>query len=159
MGLKELVLQKGWAGKTISRAQTAERVNELIRPLIDLMHLYNGSLSASGSNSGVSDMQRAMPVLRADIGKLTETVHSCGAVAYSGTDLSASSYSVQESHWAAVLEREIAYASVVSDEKAIEHQMRTRAILANVVANSDHRQELVNQILKGEMTKDVTARR
>ena len=157
MGIKELVLQKGWAGKTISRAETAKRVNELIRPLIDLLHLYNASLSASGSDSGVRDMQQAMPVLRADIGKLTETVHSCGAVAYSGTDLSTSSYSVEESNWTAVLEREIAYAGAVSEEKAIEHQIRTRAILANVVANSTHRQELVNRILKGELTKDETA--
>ncbi len=148
MSIKNLLLQKGWAGKTISRAETAERVNALIRPLVDLLHLYNDSLASPADGTDLSAVQQAMPVLRADIGKLAETVHSSGAVAYSGAEQTGASSPGNESTWSAVLESEAAYSDTVSEEKEVEHQMRTRAILANVVTNSVHRQELVKQILE-----------
>ncbi|GMQ81426.1 MAG: hypothetical protein BMS9Abin05_0857 [Rhodothermia bacterium] len=148
MSIKNLVLQKGWAGKTISRVETAERVNALIRPLVDLLLLYNDSLRVSADSTDMSAVQQAMPILRADIGKLAETVHSSGAVAYSGAEPTGASPPGKESNWSAVLEREAAFSDTVSKEKEIEHQMRTRAILANVVTNSIHRQELVKQILE-----------
>ena len=148
MSFKNLLLQKGWAGKTISRAETAERVNALIRPLVDLLHLYNNALEDSADGTDLSAVQQAMPILRADIGKLAETVHSSGVVAYSGAEQMGASPLEKESNWSAVLESEAAYSGVVSEEKEIEHQMRTRAILANIVTNSGRRQELVKQILE-----------
>lgn len=148
MSIKDLILQKGWAGKTISRAETADRVNRLIRPLVELLRLYNAAIADTGDSANLSAVQQVMPILRADIGKLAETVHSAGAVAYSGAEQTDVSFAELEIDWSNVLENEAVYSERVSDEKAIEHEMRTRAVLANIVANSVRRQELVKQILE-----------
>lgn len=143
MSIKSIILKKGWAGKTISRSETAERVNTLILPLVELLHLYNAALNTdSGSNN--TDVKEVMPILRADIGKLAETVHSCGGTAYSGVDLQPESYSQSSPGWSEVLNRELSYQKLLEQEAAVEHQMRTRAIIGAVTENSITRSGLLS---------------
>ena len=143
MSIKSIILKKGWAGKTISRPETATRVNALIRPLIELLHSYNAFVAVS-PESDTSDIQTFMPTLRADIGKLAETVHSCGQTAYSGVVLEQDSFSESSSTLADVAGREKEYRELLSTEGKIEHQMRTRAIIDVVAANSEARYQIIN---------------
>ncbi len=146
MGIKGLVLNKGWAGITITREQTAERLNVLIRTLIELMYYYDAALGSGGSGPDLDQVQETMPVLRADIGKLSETIHSCGAVAYSGTDLDPDSFSSGENDWSAVRDMEEEFIEALTDEKKTEHQMRTRAILGALASNAGERLHILRRI-------------
>ena len=146
MGIKDLVLNKGWAGKTMTRQDTAERLNLLMRPIIELMYCYEQVLGTSDAQETLSDIEAVLPDLRADIGKIGETIHSCGLPAYSGTDLNAAHFA-SDLKWAAVLEREEAFFKLLEEEHAHEHHMRTRAVLGAVATNSETRQQLVKKIL------------
>lgn len=146
MSIKSLVLNKGWAGITITREQTAKRLNVLMRSLIELMHFYDAALASGGSGSNLDEVQATMPVLRADIGKLSETVHSCGEVAYSGTDLDPDSFSFGENGWSTVRDMEEKFIEALDEEKKTEHQMRTRAILGALASNANERLHILGRI-------------
>ncbi|MCH8276709.1 MAG: hypothetical protein IIA50_04110 [Bacteroidetes bacterium] len=146
MRIKDLVLRKGWAGKTISRAETASRFNTLIRSLIELMHAYDHAIDTLPSGDHTGALEPAMSRLRADIGKLSETVHSCGVVSYSGTDIEPGSISADKNGWSGVLKLEAAFSSRLKDEKAVEHQMRSRAVLGVFASNSEARMEILRNL-------------
>jgi hypothetical protein len=132
MGIKEIVLKKGWAGRTISRQETAERVNPLVGELIGLMCLY-GDMSGADTEQ----WKRPISVLKMDVGKLCEVVNSNGGHALTGADENFQedgSFSTDT-----ILEREKAFGELLRAEKQFEHQMRTRAILDVVAVNSADR--------------------
>ena len=85
--LKDLLLQKGWAGKTISRAETVDRVNPVIHRLIALNQHYDAFLRSSQGEGLDAQLASLQKTARADVGKLAETVFSCGGTPYNGTDL------------------------------------------------------------------------
>jgi hypothetical protein len=145
MSIKNAILNKGWAGKTITREETAERLNSLMRPLIELLFMYDRVLGTAAQDGPAGDLRREMPALRADIGKVSESIMSCGAVAYSGTDLKSADVA-SNADWAHVLEREQAVERALEEERAVEHQIRSRAILKAVAANSKKRLELLKAV-------------
>lgn len=139
MGIKELFLQKGWAGRTIDRAATIDRMNPIIRTLNELMQLYIAASEAE-SKQAIEDSLRT---LRMDIGKMCEVVFSCGGVAYSGTDLETGQFRLGSGQSEAIAAKEQALRSALEAEARIEHQMRTRAILHNIDINQKTRMEAV----------------
>lgn len=146
MGIKELVLRKGWAGKTISRDETAERLNPLLRSLIELMHTYSSALETCDAGQEARTVDEFLSVLRTDIGKMSETIHSCGLPAYSGTDIEPGSFPVGPDGWQEVLNRESIFMASLKGEKSVEHHMRTRAIIGAVMANSIARQDVLQKL-------------
>ncbi len=147
--LKELFLQKGWAGKTISRAETIDRLNPIIERFIRLNYTYDAAerdFQETELAAGIKSLQKTA---RADVGKLAETVFSCGGTAYNGTDLEPRDFSAGSSDIETVdnlirLERD--FQDLLADEDEIEHQMRTRAILSVVKANSDRRMDFLREV-------------
>ncbi len=138
MSIKDLVLKKGWAGKTLSRLETTDRIDPLIRILIDLMHRYDGSKLSTNA-----PWQHALKMLRMDIGKLSEIVNSNGGKAYTGTDIEPGHYAEVEAM--DLIEEEEAFADLLEAEKLIDHQMRTRAVLDAVAINSTGRLMLLTR--------------
>ena len=137
MGIKELFLQKGWAGRTIDRAQTIERINPMIHTMNELMHLYN---AAEPKNDTLrTGLDESLRTLRMDIGKMCEIVFSCGGVAYNGTDLNPADFRLGDKLSAAIEKKEEQLTQALSEEGRIEHQMRSRAILMNVDVNQKMR--------------------
>jgi len=147
MSIKGIVLNKGWAGKTISREQTAEQLNALMPKLIELMYYYDSLLASGGFGSGLEEVQEAMPVLRADIGKLSETIFSCGAVASSGADLNPDSFSIPENESRSIQDLEEKFIEALAEEKKTEHQIRTRAILGVLASNAEERLLVLRRVL------------
>lgn len=133
MGIKNLFLKQGWAGKTIGRAETIERLNPILQTANELMQHLIGVAASSADSDVKSRIETALRTLRMDIGKLCETVFSCGGVAYSGTDLHPADF--RESSVADVTRVESVLADQLSAESKIEHQMRTRAILGVLAEN------------------------
>ncbi len=146
--IKELLLQKGWAGKTISRQETVERLNPLIREFIRLNHWYDAverSTSDPDTQYGIKDFQKTA---RADVSKLAETVFSCGGTAYNGTDLEASDFDLGSDNASMVsrlVELEQNFLKSLEAESEVEHQMRTRAILSVVAGNAQKRLDFLRE--------------
>lgn len=142
MGIKELLLQKGWAGRTISRDETAERLNPIIRIMTEMMHRYAGVREQANAEER-PEIERVLKTLRADIGKVAETVFSCGGTAYSGTELEPDDFAAGSNGWQSLLDAEDVLAAALREEKNVEHQMRTRAILGVVAENHEDRMKLI----------------
>ncbi|NND71255.1 MAG: hypothetical protein HKN43_06730 [Rhodothermales bacterium] len=140
--MKSILLKKGWAGKTISRAETIERFNPIIKKHIVLNRFYDAAIRDLDHDEHTKQFTLDQRTARADVGKLCETVFSCGGVAYSGTDLdpeAVSSGSSLEDVMFNLFDLETDLQDAISEEESIEHQMRSRAILGVVKTHSAER--------------------
>ena len=145
MGLKEvkkLLLKKGWAGRTLSRQETIERLNPLIEQHMALNHAYNYVIAACTEQDLTTHLAGFQKIARVDVGKLMETVFSCGGVAYNGVEMEPDDFKLDE-HQDEMLfqlrDQEQAFGEALAGEESLEHQMRTRAILTLLRTNSQER--------------------
>ena len=151
MGFKEAFLNKGWAGTTISRQETVERINPVIRAHSELNHLYDYAVNHVSTREAARELEVLQKTARADVGKLSETVLSAGGVSYNGVDLEPGDFALAGGEGKlldGLLEKEDQFQSLVSDELKENHQIRTRAILSVVQANSQKRLEYLRSLAK-----------
>jgi hypothetical protein len=149
--LKDLLLQKGWAGKTISRPETVDRLNPLIRQFIEMNYAYDAAEKGLSDRDTAEQLAAAQKTARSDVGKLAETVFSCGGTAFSGTDLDSADFRSKSRDAGTLqdlLDLEQRFLEALDAESDVEHQMRTRAILAAVRANAEVRISLLQDGLK-----------
>ena len=145
MGLKEVkqvLLKKGWAGRTISRQETIERLNPLVEQHMALNHAYNYVIAACSEQDITDHLAGFQKVARVDVGKLMETVFSCGGVAYNGVDMEPEDYTLDEDDDEMLFQlrdQEQAFRDALAAEDDLEHQMRTRALLTLLQTNSQER--------------------
>ena len=141
--LKELLLGRGWAGRTITRAETVDRLNPIIKQHIELNHNYEAAMRAMDLQPAVEALRAMQRTARMDVGKLSETVFSAGGAAYNGTDLESGDVDLGESDSdiiSGLISMERYFRKTVQTERdEIEHQIRTRAILELVESNSHDR--------------------
>lgn len=152
MGLKDLLLNKGWAGTTMSRRETAERLNPILRRYYELMYAYDNLLERTSDRGLAEQITRFQKVTRADIGKLSESVLSAGGVPYNGTDMKPGTIDLGDASHDAVprlRDLEEGVHRMLTDELEENHQIRTRAILSVLHTNSAARLEF----LRGEAKK------
>ncbi len=139
MGIKELFLQKGWAGRTIDRDETVDRFNPIIRVMNELMQFYLAAAEASEDDARRAAIDASLRTLRMDIGKMCETVFSSGGVAYNGIDLNPEDFRLGTAISGRILAQEAKLESALEEETNIEHQMHSRAILGVVTENQKER--------------------
>ena len=150
--IKEAILNRGWAGKTISRAETVDRLNPLLLQFLKLNHNYEYVIRSHDDAAVTDALKRVQKTARADVGKLSETILSCGGSPENGTDLEPDDFNLGddeldmlyqledlETEFNESLEREI-------DD--IGHQMRTRGILEAIKSNSSERLELLRDLIE-----------
>jgi hypothetical protein len=141
---RNLAFQKGGIGTTISREETVERLNPLIREHVALNHYHDFAIKSSTDPSLVEELRALQKTARADVGKLAETVFSNGGVAYNGTDIEPGSLRLegdQDDMIQELRDREARFQQLLTDELADSnnHHIRTRAILGVVLKNSQMR--------------------
>ena len=149
--LKELLLQKGWAGKTISRSETVDRLNPILERFIRLNYTYDAAERQAQDDDLASGIALHQKTARADSGKLAETIFSCGGTAFSGTSLEPREFEAGGSDVEIVenlIELERDFQLTLEAEDEIEHQMRTRAIISVVRDNSEKRLEFLRETNK-----------
>jgi hypothetical protein len=148
--LKEILLGRGWAGKTITRAETVEHLNPLIEQQVRINHSYEYVIREHGNPSVVSVLERLQKTARGDVGKLSETVLSCGGTPYNGTDLEADDFDLGSDdremlHRLQDLDEE--FRDALAEERTeVDHQMRTRAILEVVKSNTEERLSTLREL-------------
>ena len=137
--IKSLLLKKGWAGKTISREETIARLNPLMAQHVALGRLYDlADVTPLRDKELVAQLDAIRKRARTDMGKVAETIFSCGGVAHSGADRS-DMPSAGDDLRARLMEAERAVSQSLLDEKGIEHQMRTEAVLQRLRDSNEER--------------------
>jgi len=141
--LKELLLGRGWAGRTITRAETVERLNPIVKDHIVLNHHYEAAIRSMKRQDMTAALKAMQRTARMDVGKLSETIFSAGGSAYNGTDLEPDAYDLGDNGLEimnTLIDMERSFKDrVIEDREEIEHQIRTRAILELVTSNSQDR--------------------
>ena len=151
--IKAALLKKGWAGRTLSRADTAHRLNRLIRTHMALNHAYNCAINRCSDKQLHERLSALQKTARTDVGKMMETVFSCGAVAYNGTDLQPAQFELPAGkEFTALQSHEEAFLAELLAEKALEHQMRTEAVLNRLVISSRDRLEYLRSCIRSART-------
>ena len=150
MGIKDLFLNKGWAGKTLSRAETATRLNPLIRAHCALNHSHEYAVRALENREAADELAGLQRMARMDTGKLSEVVLSAGGTPFNGTSMEPEDFNLGKS------DREIVQAlgklegefeQLLRSEMETAHQMRTRAILSAVLTNTRTRRNYVRKLI------------
>ena len=138
--IKSALLKKGWAGKTISRKETAERLNPLIEAHVKLKLSYANFLPLLASDTEQQELERILKTLRLDVGKLKELVFSCGEPAFNGTSLEPGSFKLASDNALSELrEREQIFRERLERERPVQHQIRSEAVIVRLRKNSDNR--------------------
>jgi len=149
--IKEVLLNRGWAGETLSRSETVERLDPLIRQHIELNRYYRSVIQSHEAPAVTEALERVQKTARADVGKLSETIHSCGGTPCNGTDLKPEDFALEGGlaetlSQLKTLETEF-HDALVHERREVEHQMRTRGILEALASNSQDRFDLLNGLL------------
>jgi hypothetical protein len=144
----DIVFQKGGFFKSLSREETVARLNPLSEQLTRLTHAYETAaqrLAATGDPK-LTELARRIKAdqrfARMDIGKVNETTFSNGGTAYNGTGIEPGQIPLPSDpgHMAEELERrEGAHRDDLKESLKLDHQIRTQAILGNLLAHSEQR--------------------
>ena len=138
--IKSTILRKGWAGKTISRDETVQKLNPLIEAHVALNHAYTSLLPLLKSYDAKQELASILKTARLDVGKLMEVVFSCGGTAFNGTAIEPGSFALSSNNALTELRKqEDTFREFLMAERPVEHQIRTEAVLTRLLTNSDVR--------------------
>jgi hypothetical protein len=142
-------LNKGGAGRSLSRADTIEALNPLVVHHGALIDSYNEALRLLSDRQVAQDIERVMNRLRTELVKLKETVLALGGVPPNGVGRAAVEPlgSNDSDVLRALGEREAAYRDALRDALGYpHHQIRTIAILENNVTGSSERLRMIRPL-------------
>jgi hypothetical protein len=141
-------LNKGGAGYSISRAETAERLKPHVARGLELLRSYSAALPAMRDREAADRLGALLPYFRTELGKLYESIFSAGGTVPTGTEIDFSRRDVGEGSALQMLtEREQRFGSAVKEEvDSVHHQERTRAILKSVAAGSNGRMDALREL-------------
>jgi hypothetical protein len=140
--IKEFLLNRGWAGQTLSRSETVERLRPLVQQHIELNHHYNAAARHCDDARVVDVLERLLKTARTDVGKLSETVLSCGGTPPNGTELEPEDFALRGTLldlFETLHALETEFNDALAQELDLEHQMRTRGVLEAIKSNSQDR--------------------
>lgn len=147
--IKSTILKKGWAGKTISREETVQKLNPLIEAHVALNHAYTSLLPLLTSEDVKQELAAILKTARLDIGKVMEVVFSCGGTAYNGTTVEPESFALSRDDALTELRKqEEAFRDLLLAERPVEHQIRTEAVLTRLLTNSDIRLSFIRTCVR-----------
>ena len=140
--IKEFLLNRGWAGQTLSRSETVERLRPLVQQHIELNHHYSAAARHCDDARVVDVLERLLKTARTDVGKLSETVLSCGGTPPNGTELEPEDFALRGTLldlFETLHALETEFNDALAQELDLEHQMRTRGVLEAIKSNSQDR--------------------
>lgn len=149
--IKEALLGRGWAGRTLSRSETVEHLNPLIRQHLELNTYYQAAIQDYEDERVIDVLERLQKTARADVGKLSETVLSSGGTPPNGTDLDPEDFPLKGGPvdmLQQLNDLETDFRETIAEELDLEHQMRTRGILEAVKSNSTDRLDALSALLR-----------
>ncbi len=149
--LKELIFNKGGIGKSLSRQETVERINPLIREHIALNHQHDYVIRTIGEAEIADRLEQFQKIARVDVGKLAEVVFSAGGTAYSGVDMEPDDFNLGTDPAEMIhrlLEAEQRFLQLVTEELKLNHQIRTKATLNLVRQHGEERLRYLQEVAR-----------
>ena len=131
-GLKP-IFNRGGVGPSLSREESAERLAPLVAQHQRLLKRYDAAVAGLDDAGLAAELTPVLSRARVELSKLKETVFSMGGTPPNGTDLdpfppvTARDRRVAE----ALIDDEQDYLRALDAELALNHQIRTQAVLAN----------------------------
>ncbi len=150
--LKRLIFNRGGIGKSLSRAETVERINPILEQHVRLNRSYDAVIRDCSDVQIADQLDELQKKARMDAGKLAETIFSAGGTAYNGTDLEPEDFDLganDDERLAELRALEQDLHETVTEERDRNHQLRTDAILQVVEENSADRLEYLRGVTKG----------
>lgn len=142
----DAILNKGGAGKSLSREATVDYLNPLLQKHNELIMAYESALDTLEDRALAELLDDLQPRNRTDIMKMDEMVYSNGGTPPSGTDLDPEDFdlgSTDTERLGTLLTMEEAYHKMLETEyerrDPLPHDFRTKATLENVIKGSDAR--------------------
>ena len=150
------ILNKGGAGRYISRAHSVERLQPVADRHLDLMYEYDDILARMPEGGPKGQLAAMMPYLRTEVAKMSETILSLGGTPPSGVRRTPGGV-VQRTAVGTgrpaperiqdLIEAERDFGGALRDEaEAVHHQERTRAILNHNAEASNSRIDLLRDL-------------
>ena len=143
------ILNKGGAGRYISREESVERLRPISERHLDLLRTYDGVLAGLPDGPVKSRLEAMMPYLRTEVAKVSETMLSLGGTPASGAGRSPAPVSLGtlKEQVDRLSDAERGFGSALTEEsEAVHHQERTRAILNHNAEASASRMDLLRDI-------------
>ncbi|MEM1054870.1 MAG: hypothetical protein AAGI52_05045 [Bacteroidota bacterium] len=130
------VLNKGGAGRYISREESVERLRPVIEKHLDLLRAYDHvGKRLSDANADQYFREVILPRLRTELNKLYETIFSLGGSAPTGAEMdwiASGLHGSDQEMLKGLIERDRAFSGALATEMdEVHHQERTRAILGH----------------------------
>ena len=145
------LLNKGGAGRYISREASVERLQPVAQRHLDLLLAYDRQLAALPDGPAREQIAAMMPYLRTEVAKMSETILSLGGTPPSGAGampVSTAPAASDRERIQGFLDAEKDFAGALRHEvDEVHHQERTRAILNHNAEASVARTELLRGIL------------
>ena len=152
------ILNKGGAGRYISREESVERMQPIVVRQLDLVYLYDAAVSRLADGPAKESLTAIMPYLRTELSKLYETVFSLGGAAPTGVEREARGVdpgATDADRLRALVDAEQEFGDALRYEAdEVHHQERTRAILNHNADASRSRLDLLRQYTQTSSSRD-----
>ena len=143
------LLNKGGAGKSIDRAETAARLGRLMRHHQTIMHAYDRATRSAASPQFAAGLELLNKTTRADIGKISELILSSGHAPPLGTEFETVDFGAEPDdsvHARALLDLDRRYVEMLESELDARHMLRTVATIENTLANTRMRIDTIRRM-------------
>ena len=145
------ILNKGGAGRYISRQESVERLVPVAQRHLDLLYAYDSAVGAlADSPAWLPFHDVALPNLRTEVSKMSETILSLGGTPPSGVDREPALPARGDDRAVVqrLLDAEKDFGAALRHEAdEVHHQERTRAILGHNADASTSRIDLLRGVL------------
>lgn len=149
------ILNKGGAGKSLPREDSAAYLNSLVEQHNELIFAYESVIQSMDDEATAQLLDEQLPASRTDVGKLDEMVFSQGGTPPNGTDLEVEDFDLGSDDAERLVNlaaRERVYNEAVASEyereEPLPHGIRTLATLENVYRNSNARLDLLEELVR-----------
>ncbi|WP_412062512.1 hypothetical protein [Rubrivirga sp. IMCC45206] len=143
------LLNKGGAGRYVSRQESAERLMPVAERHLDLLDTYTAAMADFPDGPSRTRLDAMMPYLRTEVAKISETILSLGAAPPTGAGRGpiAPVTGDARARVDALLDAEKGFSDALAQEvDVVHHQERTRAILNHNAEASAARIDLLRGI-------------
>ena len=144
------ILNKGGAGRYISREESVERLLPMAEHHLDLCATYDAALGALPDGPARTRLSALAPYVRIETAKIFETILSLGGTAPTGTDRepAAPATGSVADVIKGLRDAEGTFSRALLDEvDVVHHQERTRAILEHNARASESRLGVLRDIV------------
>ncbi len=143
--MTNFLLNRGGAGKSITRHETAEAMGDLVRPLTSIVRTYELLEGRTGDSGADEKIAASQSRTRSDIAKLSEIILSTGGVTPRQAEPFSSSDET-DTLIRALNEAERAFRDSLESSLKMKHHYRTIAVLETLHKNTEERIRLVREL-------------